>query len=195
MENLMDNVVIEKRMNDYCNGIAYASGYFASENGKRYLVVRNLDPWYVKSIEIESKYKAYESKHYIQRNGKPQWCIKARDINSIPHLSEIQCVNDFCRAYIEIHGVVDLATIKDRKGNHFKKPRLRVYGTEEVMLFLNSQLPANEKKIQYVRTDIGKTCALYYQSEKEIINILNWINGNPRNERIWNKWKEIIDVG
>lgn len=63
------------------------------------------------------------------------------------------------------------------------------------MLFLNSQLPANEKKIQYVRTDIGKTCALYYQSEKEIINILNWINGNPRNERIWNKWKEIIDVG
>lgn len=104
-------------MNDYCNGIAYASGYFANENNKQYLVVRNLDSWYAKTIEAESKYKAYESKHNIVRDGRCQWVIKARDINSIPSLSEIQCVNDFCRAYIEIHGVLDLANKKDRKGN------------------------------------------------------------------------------
>lgn len=185
-------------MNDYCNGIAYGSGYFASENNKQYLVVRNLDSWYAKTIETESKYKAYESKHNTERDGRNQWNIKARDINSIPKLSEIKNLNEFCRAYIEIHGVLDLATAKDRKGNYFKKPRLRIYGTEEIISFLNDCLPAKEKKIQYISNVvenmyIGKTCALYYQSVKEIISILQWINGSPRNERIWNKWKEIVD--
>ena len=71
-------------MNDYCNGIAYASGYFSNEDGKQYLVVRNLDSWYVKTIETESKYKAYESKYNIGRDGKSQWVIKARDISDIP---------------------------------------------------------------------------------------------------------------
>ena len=186
-------------MNDYCNGIAYASGYFANEDNRQYLVVRNLDSWYAKTIETESKYKAYESKHNIERDGRSQWNIKARDIENIPSLSEIQNVNDFCRAYIEIHGSLDLATAKDRKGNYFKKPRLRIYGTEEIISFLNDCLPANEKKIQYIinivdDTYIGKTCALYYQSVKEIISILQWINGEPRNEQIWTKWKEILDL-
>lgn len=185
--------------NDYCNGIAYACGYFASENGKQFLVIRNLDPWYAKAIETESKYKAYESKHNIERDGRSQWNIKARDIDSVPSLSEIKNINDFCRAYIEIHGLLDLATAKDRKGNYFKKPRLRIYGTEEIISFLNGCLPANEKKIQYIcnvveNVYIGKTCALYYQSAKEIIGILQWIDGHPRNERIWNKWKEIVDL-
>ena len=41
---------------------------------------------------------------------------------------------------------------------------------------------------------VGKTCALYYQSVKEIVSILQWIDGKPRNERIWTKWKEIVDL-
>ena len=185
-------------MNSYCVGIAYASGYFAKEDGKQYLVVRNLDPWYTKNIEVESKYKAYELKYNIRRGGKPQWNIKVRDVSSIPSLSEIQCVNDFCRAYIEIHGLIDLSTAKDRKGNYFKKPRLRIYGTEEILSFLNGCLPAGEKKIQYINnvvndTYIGKTCALYYQSNKEIYEILKWIDGSPKNERIWDKWNSIMD--
>lgn len=183
-------------MNDYCNGIAYASGYFANENGKQYLVVRNLDAWYPKAIEMISKHKIYESKHNIQRDGKVQWCIKARDIVSIPSLSDIKCANDFCRAYIEIHGSLDTVTIKDRKGNYFKKPRLRIYGDKDIISFLNECLPVNEKKIQYIRNNIndtyvGETCAIYYQSKKEILDILNWIDGNPKNERVWRKWKEI----
>ena len=125
-------------------------------------------------------------------------CKSARDITIVPPLSEIQCVSDFCRDYIEIHGLLDLATAKDKKGNYFKKPRLRIYGTEEIMQFLNRCLPANKKTIQYISNVvdsvyIGKTCALYYQSAKEIINILQWIDGSPKNERIWNKWKEIIN--
>lgn len=186
-------------MNDYCNGIAYATGYFAIENGKQYLVVRNLDSWYAKMIETESKYKAYESRHNIERDGRNQWSIKARDIEFIPELLEIQSISDFCRAYVEIHGLLDLSTAKNRKGSYFKKPRLRIYGTEEILVFLNNCLPANEKKIQYINNVIegnyvGKTCAIYYQSIKEIVNILEWINGTPRNERIWDKWNEIITL-
>lgn len=37
-------------MNDYCNGIAYATGYVMEDSGKRYLIVRNTDPWYVNCI-------------------------------------------------------------------------------------------------------------------------------------------------
>lgn len=186
-------------MNDYCNGIAYASGYFANEDDKRYLVVRNLDSWYVKTIETASKYKSYELKHNIERDGRTQWVIKARDISSVPKLLDIKNIMDFCRAYIEIHGSLDLATVKDKKGNHYKKPRLRIYGNEEIISFLNCCLPVNKKKIQYISNIvddiyIGKTCVLYYQSTKEILNILRWINGTPRNERVWNKWKEIVDL-
>lgn len=184
-------------MTDYCNGIAYASGYFANENGKQYLVVRNLDSWYAKSIETESKYKSYKSTHNFKRDGKVQWVIKARDIDNIPDLVEIKNIADFSRAYIEIHGCLDLATAKDKKGNYFKKPRLRLYGNEKIIFFLNKNLPAEEKKIQYISNVVddiynGKTCAIYYQSLKEIINIFQWIDGFPRNEYIWNKWQEII---
>jgi hypothetical protein len=186
-------------MNDYCNGIAYATGCFANENGKRYLVVRNLDPWYAKNIESETGYKAYESKHNIERDGRSQWNVKARNIDRIPEFSELENINDFCRAYVEIHGMMDLMTAKDRKGNHFKKPRLRIFGTEEVLMFLNKQFPSAEKKIQYISNIteniyIGRTCALYYQSAKEMHNILEWLDGMPKNERIWKKWKEIIEI-
>lgn len=185
-------------MNDYCNGIAYASGYFAKENNAQYLVVRNLDPWYAKTIETVSRYNAYESKCNVERDKRSQWCIKARDIASIPPLSDIQNINDFCRAYIEAHGCLDLASAKTRTGEYFKKPRLRIYGTEEVLSYFNKHLPASEKKIQYVSNVVddmyvGRTCALYYQSAKEIVDILRWIDGHPRNERIWSNWKKIVD--
>ena len=184
-------------MNDYCNGIAYATGYMAKENGKQYLVVRNLDPFYPRMIERESKHNVYESKHNAKRDGLSQWAIKAKDINRIPDLAEIKNINDFCRAYIEIHGMIDLAHAKDRRGNRTRRPRLRIYGNEEIISFINNSLPAKNKKIQHicnvVDSDyIGQTCALYYQSAKEIADILEWLDGDPKNERIWNKWKETI---
>ena len=183
-------------MNDYCTGIAYATGYFANDGNKKYLVVRNVDKWYVENIEKESKYHVYESKHNIDRDGRVQWTIKARDINFISPINEIKCHQDFCRAYIEIHGVVDLANAKDRKGNPVKRLRLRIYGNEEIIMYINKILPAGEKKIQYIKNTVGgyvgKTCALYYQSRIEILNILQWIDGNPKNFSVWDKWNKIL---
>lgn len=184
-------------MNDYCVGIAYATGYFANDGNKRFLIVRNLDKWYIENIAKETKYCAYESKYNITRDGKGQWIIKVRDIHFLTPFDEIKCLQDFCRAFIEIHGLLDLQSVKDRKGNSIKRLRLRIYGNEEIVAYINKILPVGEKKIQYIKNIIdekyiGQTCALYYQSKLEILEILKWIDGYPKNEKIWDKWNKII---
>lgn len=186
-------------MDDYCNGIAYATGYMAKDYRKPYLVVRNLDPWYANQIATATGGTAYKSMHNIDRDGKPQCTVKARSINSLPGLSEIQSPHDFCRAYIEIHGVLDMCTAINRDGSRFKKPRLRIYGRENIIEYINNILPANKKKVQYMTNKvdnkyIGSTCAIYYQSAREIDNILDWIDGYPKNETVWEKWKQIISI-
>lgn len=184
-------------MNDYCNGIAYATGYFSNEENKRYLIVRNLDKWYIENIEKETGYNAYESKHNFDRDGRNQWVVKCRNISELPTLADIKNLPDFFRAYIEIHGVIDLANAKDRKGNVIKRLRLRIYGNEDILSFINKEMPSKEKKIQYIKNYvgekyIGRTCALYYQSRTEILEILKWIDGSPKNINVWDKWNELI---
>lgn len=92
-----------------------------------------------------------------------------------------------------------MASAKNRKGDCFKKPRLRIYGKEDIISFINIHLPAKNKKIQCIKNNIGgvytgRTYAIYYQSTKEIMDILQWLYGNPNNERIWDKWKQIINL-
>lgn len=184
-------------MNDYCVGIAYGTGYFANDANDPYLVVRNLDRWYVESIAKETGYHSYESAHNFDRDKRNQWVVKAKNIHNLPNLSDLQHPNDFCRAYIELHGIIDMATSKDKKGGHFQKPRLRIYGKEEIVSFINDVLPAKEKKIQYIQNRVGgaytgRTCAIYYQSKSEISDILNWICGEPKNNAIWKKWLDVL---
>ena len=179
-------------MNDYCIGIAYATGSFVQENGKNYLVVRNSDKWYPDCIAKESGYNVYQSK-YPEKIDKPaQWIIKARNIDYLPKLTELSNANDFCRSYIEIHGVLDIARLRKR-GKIRYYLRLRIYGKEYILNYINTVLPAKEKKMQYIRNVGGSTYALYYQSCKEIIDIFNWIDGNMKNEKVWNNWKNVID--
>ncbi|MBQ7793051.1 MAG: hypothetical protein IJ366_00885 [Clostridia bacterium] len=47
-------------LDGYYAGIAYATGYMALDKKQQYLVIRNLDDWYVKCFENISKYKAYQ---------------------------------------------------------------------------------------------------------------------------------------
>lgn len=181
-------------MDDYCKGIIYATGHMVIENDKPYLVVRNSDPWYVQHVSKYSGNKMFKSGYKEKHGGVEQWIIKARDITSIPCRSEINSVSDFCRAYIEIHGFLDFSKRKNNK----RKLRLRIYGKENIIHFINVSLPAKEKKIQYICNSLdnrytGKTCAIYYQDEKEIKNILYFIDGEPRNAKIWDKWKNTIE--
>lgn len=132
-------------MNDYCNGIAYAIGYFANDAKQNYLVVRSLDKWYPETISKETGYRAYESKHNFKRDGANQWVVKARNVNRLPILEEIRNRKDFFRAYIEIHGVLDINLVKGRSGERVKRLRLRIYGTEDVLEFINKSLPVGER--------------------------------------------------
>lgn len=181
----------------YCWGIAYATGYIAKDGGKTFLCVRNIDGWYPKCIENISLNKAYMLRYNIERDNAPQWAIKARNISELPKLSEITSPSDFLRAYIEIHGTLDLSTRRSRSGEKHKAPRLRIFGQENILDYIQAYVPAAPKSIQNIvqRVDdkyIGKTCVLYYQSRKEIADILEWIDGSPRNEKVWEKWQEII---
>ena len=180
-------------MNDYCNGIVFATGYIAKEKNIRYLVVRNSDPWYVNCIAEETGYTMYKSGYYEKHRMTDQWIVKIRNVQNIVSLSEIQNVSDFCRAYIEIHGVLDTSKRKNNK----RGLRLRIYGKEDVIQYINLSLPVKEKKVQYMQNKIenryiGKTCAIYYQSRAEIEDVLRFLDGNPKNIRIWNQWQQVI---
>ena len=186
-------------MTDYGIGIAYGTGYIARENGREFLFVRNLDAHYSKTIECEVPYKAYESKNNSDRDGKTQWCIKVRSVSKLPALSEICCPQEFIRAYMELHAIIDSMSVKDKKGNKIKRLRLRIYGNEDIIAWINNSLPVKKKKIQYIRNVvdnnyIGETCCIYYQSRSEILDILDWISGIPRNEKVWIKWQQTIDI-
>lgn len=182
----------------YYYGVAYATGSIINDDEKAFLCVRNLDAWYPKCIENISKHKAYQSHYNVARDGKPQWVIKARDIQVLPQLSEIASPADFIRAYIEIHSVLDLSSRKSRSGERYKAPRLRIYGNEEILEYIQKNVPAGKKAVQTITNRVGakykgETRAVYYQLKSEIIDILKWIDGNPRNEKVWDKWKTIID--
>jgi len=173
-------------IDDYSRGIIWATAYLAKENGKQYIFARNLDKWPIEYLANKAGANAYKDK-------KSKHCVKCRKITETPALDEIVNKSDFLRAYIEIHGVLDLWTNKEKK----KKLRLRIYGNIEIINYINNNLPAGRKKIQHIRNIvdknyIGETEALYYQSQTEIPIILDWLDGIPRNEKVWKKWEDLL---
>lgn len=176
----------------YYAGIAYSTGYIANDAGKKYLVVRNLDLHYPKQIADISGYNMYTSACCVWRDKAIQYVVKARNVRKMPVLSEIKDVTGFCRAYIEIHSVLDRATRKDRKGNNHYFLRLRIYGNNTVINYLNDNLPVTRKAIQHIVSSNGQTFAIYFQSKEDIDKIISWIDGYPKNQKVWDKWNAIF---
>ena len=185
-------------MTDYCRGILFSLGCSIKDAGGEYYFVRNKDRWYVDKLSDETGYNVYPIKNI---DGSIQWCIKIRNIKNIfQFYNEIENYSDFLRPYIEIHGVLDWAKRKSRKGGYVFYPRLRIYGNHSKLSLLNSKLPAKIKTIQKIKSKAkykneiyeGETYALYYQSRYEIEAILDYINGNERNSDIWNKWMNLL---
>ena len=180
-------------LTDYASGIAYGTGRIASEKGKTYLHARNKEEYYLKILEAETGYRVYKSS---DGRGGIQWNIKARNVEQLPPLPEIREPKEFIRAYMELHAVLDLANATTRQGKKIKILRLRIYGSEETLSWINENLPAGKKKMQYIKNRTGEytgeTCALYYQSKREIPDILGWIDGIPKNEEVWKKWDKVL---
>lgn len=172
----------------YQQGILYATG---CQTGDRFSV-RNKDRWYCDAVQ-----PIFGTKVYPNNTGDTtQYIVKARNVHAI-NADDVSDWTGFCRAYIEIHGVLDLAHRKSRKGEKVHYPRLRIYGKADILVRIMDVLPAKTKKIQHVcnvvdSIYIGETSAVYYQSRSEITEILAFINECPRNEAIWQKWSEIM---
>ena len=179
-------------MTGYEQGILYANG---SQTSGR-LVVRNNDKWYPDAVQKILGTNVY----CIESHGTKQYVIKSSKIKK-PNIADIEDWPGFCRAYIEIHGLLDIVQIwhsHRKKDYKVKRPRLRIYGREFVLEEIEKKLPAKPKKTQYIKNIvddiyIGKTCCKYYQNKEEIIEILKYIDGFPRNEKLWKKWETIIN--
>ena len=153
--------------------------------------MRNLDPWYANIVaEWNGKVNVYQSKYNLERDGAEQWAVKLFNLPRFPELDDIKNFSAFVRAYIEIHGVLDSHIIK---GYQNRRTRLRIYGNLDVLSLLNDVLPAKPKKIQEINTQTGTTYCLSYQSKAEVCEILDWIDGSPRNESVWERWNKTLD--
>ena len=177
-------------MTGYQQGILYLNGSFQHGTYTRF-VVRNIDRHYVDAVSD----LFLPSHPYFQRHNDPckrdYWCIKSVHV-SMPSLDDVSDWRGFRRAFVELQGSLDLWRHKNRKGDYLYTPRLRLYGSESDLLAVSSNLPAGAKKIQYVSTGTGKTCMLAYQSPAEVRDILDYIDGTPRNDALWLRWSAIL---
>lgn len=170
----------------YQQGILVALG---SWNGDR-LYVRSIDRWYPDQIQplFRSRVYSLDDAHV---SGRRQYIIKSPSAH-IPTLDEVVDWQGFARAYIEIHGAITPIT------QHKKHvPGMKIYGREHVIEVLMAHLPIEPKKIYKIENSvdsdkyIGTTYGITIQ-KKEAKAVLNWIDGEPKNQSVWNRWDEKI---
>lgn len=173
-------------MTGYQQGIMAALG---AQCGDRF-AVRSINKWYPE--QVQDVFGTTVHAQTLRDREVPQYVVKSARIR-MPELSEVTDFRGFSRAWIEIHGILDLATRKNRDGSHPKVPRLRVYGQDDILNMIMHTLPVPTKRIQHIRNIVdvkyvGKTSAIYYQSPSQIVEILNYLYGLPYNKEIWDDW-------
>lgn len=175
-------------MTGYQQAILYLNG---SQMLDRF-AVRNIDRHYIDAVsDLFPRNMMYLQRHRGDGR-KDYWAIKSSQVQK-PLLSEVRDFAGFCRGFVEMQGTLDRMRNKCRGHERFSA-RLRIYGAEADLQFVMGWLPARPKKIQHIRTQTGSTCGLYYQSHAEVVDILDAINGSPRNEAIWQRWAEIVPI-
>lgn len=171
----------------YQQAILYLNGSFSA--GK--FVVRNISRHYVDSVAPLFPTATPYLQAHSEDGRKDYWVIKSVHTNA-PSLSDVTDWPGFCRGYVELQGSLDRSF---RRKQNTSYPRLRIYGPAADLEALMLHLPANPKKIQYVSTNNGQTCAIYYQSKAEIADILNYLDGDPKFEPIWSAWSATMQEG
>ena len=95
-------------------------------------------------------------------------------------------INDrgFIRAWVELHGSLDIRQVKDRKGNHHPQERLRIYGNWSMLDEMNNTLcyatGLNPRTLQPTSGEVTK--ALYFQGSS-VSKVIAWVYGGAE---IWN---------
>lgn len=175
-----------KPQTGYQQAILILSG---SWNGDKY-AVRNIDKHFILAVA-----DLFRTEPFYQRNSetnhKDFWVIKSNRF-SPPTLTDVADWRGFCRALLELQGSLDLRPCKTHKGVQTRRLRLRIWAQPELLNAFAAAVPAAPKRIQTVNTATGTTYALYYQSETEICDILDYLDGQPRCASWWGKADEIL---
>lgn len=153
-------------------------------------LVRCVDRWYVDAVA-----DLFPTSPYLQsRRGdgkKDFWTLKSARVDLRQDLSDITDWQGFCRGVIELQSSVDLWRHINGSGNGRFTPRMRIFGSAELLYAIMPHLPAAPKKLQRVTTQTGSTSALYYQSAAEVVAILSYICGSPANRPLWDRWASV----
>lgn len=170
----------------YQQAILLLSG---SWNGDRY-AVRNIDKHFILAVA-----NLFHTTPYFQHSSDPKhqdyWVIKSNRFEP-PTLFDVTDWQGFCRALIELQGAVDLRLCKARNGTPIRRLRLRIWAQPELLNAFAAAIPAEPKRMQTITTNNGTTYAFYYQSEPEIYDILDYLDGEPRCEKWWSKVNGIL---
>lgn len=175
----------------YQQGILYLYGSFAGDS----FVVRSAERHYVDAVSPLFKNSTPFLQHNSAEGKKDYWVIKASTRFTFLHKPSLDDISDwtgFLRAFIEIQSCLDLRPHKSRGGAPIRTPRLRIFGARDDLEQIMRHLPAAQKKIQDIRTQTGATSAIYYQSPREIVDILDFIDGSTRNDAVWALWENIL---
>lgn len=174
-------------MDGYQQGILLLSGC-ADGNGR--YVVRSADKHFVDSVA-----SLFPTAPYFQRSADLRhcdyWVIKSYRF-APPKLADVTDWRGFCRALLELQGTIDLRPCKTRRGEPIRRLRLRVWGQPEILTAFAAAIPAKPKRIQDVVHTVGSTHALYYQSRREICDIIDYIDGQPRCEKWWDRLSKML---
>lgn len=106
------------------------------------------------------------------------------------HLPKIDGLNDFLRAYMEIHSRLDCCPAYKRKrpkGGKYYKLRLRIYGNNillsEIAEYFSHNIHSQVSAIE--KTCVEKSGILNYTKYNDIQEILNLISGTPHHKKFW----------
>jgi hypothetical protein len=176
-------------MESYILGILWGCATY--EPTEHMFLVRHRDPFY--SQIVAQYFQTNARPHLAQSRTGDQHRLKLRERYCLAELlergwTERNAVGrpypagnidhaGFCRAWIETHGELDWWHGKRHEG-----PRLRIYGNRALIADMNGVIAAGTgvmpKTVQVANRRVNeKTCAIYYQSGKEIEAIVGWMYG------------------
>lgn len=96
----------------------------------------------------------------------------------------------FASAYIQAHCSIDAPVRNGRKGSQYKTVRLRVYGAEDVLRGINEEVSRLGLAAPKTITIGRQHCTLYYQSSREVGDIVSAIEIGSHSAAFMEKYND-----
>lgn len=175
-------------MTGYQQGIFYALG---CQQDNRF-ALRCIDRRYLdEAAHLFDGCTVYYQKRTQGKKGC--YCIKSARVSQIS-LGDVTDYAGFLRAVIELNGTIGLSTRKQKvTGQHYYRPRLRIFGTEAIVGIALERLPIAPKKVQHHYTNTGHTCEINITSLDELLSVYDYLSGHTVAPDFWQRYTDCID--